>query len=251
MRVTPHAGAAFVCMLALMLGGAAACVDLDALRRPAGGGAVDGGGDAQDAGGVECGPFMRAAASSFSDDFHSGLLAPNWFSAQSCVTELPGEMRATPTPTGANTYCIVQPTASFHLTCDSVTVKVPQVTAQGQGPQTFIYVITTDNSHGLDLILEGGGFAYLIDKNQNIPLSDGGPYDPAGDLWWRLRESGGTLFFETSPDDQQWKVRAQNPDPFPLDDVTIAIGAGTYDPVPMPGEAHFHCYNVPSSSCMY
>ena len=246
MRLT-HATAAIGCMLALTLAGAGACVDLDALRHPAHGG--DGGGGTDD-GGVECGPFLQPGASTFSDDFHTGSLSPNWFSAQTCVQEVVGELRATPTPTGANTYCIATAPGSFHLTCDSITMKVPQATDQQQnGPQTFIYVTTPDGGHQVDVILEGDGFNYLIDHTQNVPLTQGGPYDPSADLWWRLRESGGTLFFETSPDGKQWNVRSQGPDPIPLDDVTIDIGAGTYNPV-TPGEAHFRCYNVPSG-CAY
>jgi hypothetical protein len=35
------------------------------------------------------------------------------------------------------------------------------------------------------------------------------PYSPTAHLWWRLRETGGTFYWETSADGQVWRVQAQ------------------------------------------
>ena len=65
------------------------------------------------------------------------------------------------------------------------------------------------------------------------------------DVWWRLRERDGAVFFDTSSDGLGWVNRGSAADPIPLDDVTVAIGAGTWLDVATPGRARFHCYNVP------
>lgn len=50
---------------------------------------------------------------------------------------------------------------------------------------------------------------------------------PAAEDWWRLRESGGLLFWETSGDGQTWNVKRQMPAPFPVDAVRVLIGVRT------------------------
>jgi hypothetical protein len=46
---------------------------------------------------------------------------------------------------------------------------------------------------------------------------------------WRIRDSGGTLFLETSPDAQSWTVIHSGPTPPWINDV--AVGIGTVSPL--------------------
>ena len=121
-----------------------------------------------------------------------------------------------------------------------MTVKVAEVARQVVGVQTFIDIGT--NTGGVDLLLEAGGFSFL-QGTVDTPLSS---YDAAKDVWWRLRESGGTLFFETSADGATWTMKGQTADPPGLDAVQVTIGAGAYRATSMPGTAEFRCYNLPA-----
>jgi hypothetical protein len=178
-------------------------------------------------------------SSTFADTFSSGQLTDLWTPAGPCVDQVGGELVSTPPASGL--YCHAWAHGSYHLTCDSVTVRVPEVTNSTLGVQTFIYVHQPSASGQLQLLLEGGGFQI----GNGTFYADAGPYDPVNDVWWRLRERDGELFFETSPDGQTWSIRVQAADPMPFDDVEIAIGAGTWQFVASPGRARFHCYNVP------
>jgi hypothetical protein len=153
-----------------------------------------------------------------------------------------GELVATPVNTGD--YCHAWSNATFHLTCDAITIKVPEVTSSQVGAQTYVYVGTS----GIPtlywyVVLEGGGF--LLDFGTTQPAVDGGAYDPVQDQWWRLRETNGSVFLDTAPDGLTWVTRASAPDPMSLDSINIAIGAGVRRPIAAPGRARFHCYNTP------
>ncbi len=181
--------------------------------------------------------FALPPTSSFTDDFSSGSLPPNW-SAGGCAQEVGGELVATPTGGSGKSYCYPLTAAHYHLACDRVFVHIPEITTPELGAQTFIYVIGS-GAEPLEFFLEEEGFL-SSGPNSNIE-----PYDAVADAWWQMRESDGTLFFETSPDGSAWATLRQVPDLFDLDDVVIGIGAGTYEQVTNPGEARFHCYNVP------
>ncbi|MHB8875190.1 MAG: hypothetical protein ACYC8T_16000 [Myxococcaceae bacterium] len=64
------------------------------------------------------------------------------------------------------------------------------------------------------------GLVYLFYQSQDAVTAAGVlAYSPVSDAYWRLRETGGTLHWETSADGTTWVVRAQAP--------TSAIG---FDP---------------------
>lgn len=195
--------------------------------------------------GVMCGPFDHPGTSSLIDLFEDGVPGPDWSPQGACPpTETGGEVIFTP-PTNATDFCWYSSVGLFHLTCDTLTIKVPVTTSPVLGVQTFIYILPIDGSSPLNLLFEGDGFrlAPLDAPGEiDIPL----PYDPVADVWWRLRESEGTLYFETSPDGVDFVVRGSGPPPIPLDAVRIRFGAGTHQPLATPGEARFDCYNAPA-----
>ena len=50
------------------------------------------------------------------------------------------------------------------------------------------------------------------------------PYDPVAHEWWRIREAGSKVYFETSPDGLAWK-EVQNV-PTPADIKAMKVGLG-------------------------
>jgi hypothetical protein len=192
---------------------------------------------------VTCsGPFKYPGVSSFTDDFTSGF-AGKWDAfGSTCISETSGDLLAKPTPNASNEYCHVWTAAFFHLTCDSLTVKVAEATEDLLGAQTYIFVETAAGR--IILLKESQGFHFSgpADSGIDIPV---GAYDPAQDLWWRLREADGHLYFETAAEGTTWKTRSDMLTPISLDKVQIALGAGVYKPLTMPGQARFRCYNMP------
>jgi hypothetical protein len=186
--------------------------------------------------------FSYPAASSFADDFSTGALTDQWSPIASCIVQTGGEVVATPASSGG--YCHAWTNAYFHLTCDAITMKVPEITSSEVGAQTYVYVGDEAGAPTLYwyVVVEGGGFSLHRDPQ---PAIDAGAYDSVQDQWWRLRETGGSIFFETAPDGLSWVTRASAPDPMSLDKVNIAIGAGVRMPVTAAGRARFHSYNTP------
>ena len=193
-----------------------------------------------------CGPFTVPGTSSLSDMF-GGTLLPNWGSNDACLQETGGAMVAQPLANATNSYCLGSTANVYHLTCDSVTVKV-SAAAQTLGVQTFIYISATDTADQLLLFVEAGGFSLgPRDGPGAIPITT--PYSPTSDLWWRLRETGGELFFESSPNGSTWALRGRGPSPMPFDKVRVTLGAGTYKAIASPGTARFQCFNAAPAAC--
>jgi hypothetical protein len=66
-------------------------------------------------------------------------------------------------------------------------------------------------------------------------------FDPAQHAHWRMRESAGTFYFETSADGVGWTVRAQTASSLllPLDFLNLELGVFHENPGPNPGRARF------------
>jgi hypothetical protein len=188
--------------------------------------------------------FGTPAASSFTDDFSAGF-GGNWqtFGA-TCVAPTAGELVASPAASTPNDFCIAWTTSLYHLTCDTLTIKVAEATNPILGAQTFIYVGTSKGL--LTIIKEAAGFGLSWPPDAGAPTVNLGPYDPAVDVWWRLRATRDELYFETSTDGTTWTTRGHAPVPVSLDSVNIGLGAGVYKSVATPGKARMHCYNAPA-----
>jgi hypothetical protein len=75
------------------------------------------------------------------------------------------------------------------------------------------------------------------------------PYDAVRHRWLRLREDEGTVYWEFSPDGEEWTTLAsRSPHPFDLTALTLRIRAGISEPVEAPGMAIFDNFNVRNTS---
>jgi hypothetical protein len=185
--------------------------------------------------------FLLPPMSSLTDDFSVSPLDSQWFvpSDAQCIAPSGGSLVATP-PSLAAEYCLAY-SGSFHLACDSLTVEVTQTTAPLLGVQTVLYVVTPDINTRMVILIEGGYLSW------GLTTPDLGLYDSVAERWWRLSELDGTVMFETSPDGVTFTARAAAPDPIELDNVSITIGAGTYNTdIASPGVAQFRCLNLPA-----
>jgi hypothetical protein len=190
--------------------------------------------------------FPAPALSSLVDDFSDNNLAPNWFSGGTCIVDTNGELVA-PVPANApNTYCLAYTTVFYRVACDSFFVHVAEATTPTLGVQTVVYLLSEeDQTHNVLVLMDSGGFQLGISGDKSSTVYVPGDYDPVTDAWWRIGGVGGSLQLDTSPDGVTWAKRGSLPLPFPLDAYQITLGAGNYYPIPNPGRARFHCFNVP------
>src|SRR5205814_10629587 len=63
------------------------------------------------------------------------------------------------------------------------------------------------------------------------------PFDPAEHLYWRLHESAGKVFWETSADGQTFTTKAMAEAPFPVTAFDLTLGFFNYGAAPTAFEA--------------
>ena len=206
-----------------------------------GSGGAGAGGDGGQGGTLDCGQFVNPKASSVVETFDAGFgsVSP----VGPCVAADAGTVLVTPPESGE--FCWVSLPGVYRLTCDSLTFRVLEATNPVLGAQTYVYLDDLTTMAGGHLILEGGGFSLSrSDGSMSISITSAS-YNPNTDLYWRLRADQTTLFFETSIDGSAWVLRGSGPHLFPLDNLRIRIGAGTYAALMAPpGQARFDCLNV-------
>jgi hypothetical protein len=187
--------------------------------------------------------FANPPASSLKDDFttpYTTRWAPINPQAP-CINQVGAELVAAPDPAGM--FCYADTISAFHLTCDSIFLKVPEVTSPVLRVQTLLYVYSVPDDLTFNVLLEAGGLQMAVLGNTTTRVD--APFDPALDVWWRLSEFDGVTTFDTSPDGVTWRELMRMPTPLLFDHVIVSIGAGVYQPVASPGQARFRCYNVP------
>lgn len=85
---------------------------------------------------------------------------------------------------------------------------------------------------------------YSVIQDGNEIFMGNDSLDMPSMAYWQMRETQGTLYFETSPDGLSWQERDNTPAPPFLNSVTINIGAGSNNTGSNPGAAHFDNVNI-------
>lgn len=76
-------------------------------------------------------------------------------------------------------------------------------------------------------------------------------YDPINHDFLRIREAGGTVYYETSEDGSSWDIRASTPSVFSLSSVYVQLYAGYWGAETSPGTVLFDNLNLPVSNPVY
>jgi hypothetical protein len=76
-------------------------------------------------------------------------------------------------------------------------------------------------------------------------------YDPINHDFLRIREAGGTVYYETSEDGSSWDTRASTPSVFSLSSVYVQIYAGYWGTETSPGTVLFDNLNLAASNPVY
>jgi hypothetical protein len=70
-------------------------------------------------------------------------------------------------------------------------------------------------------------------------------YDAAMHAWWRIREDGGTIYFEVSGDGVTYDALASTPAPFSVSALELSLIAGTHPSSITQEQARFDRFNLP------
>lgn len=113
--------------------------------------------------------------------------------------------------------------------------------------------VATSAQVGMKVYLDGSNILQFVEFNGTLHFqktvagvnSDVASvtYSATNHRWWRLRENGGTTYWDTSPDGRSWNQQTSLANPFAVTSVTVEFFAGTFQSEASPGTAVFDNFN--------
>ncbi len=130
--------------------------------------------------------------------------------------------------------------ALYDLTGSSIAVTVPQV-----GGQHTVLEVRDPDGRRLQMDYHDSRlYAKALDVNGTQLAGDSAAYDAVAQARWRIREDGGMIYWETSPDGQSYTELHHAPVPFAVDSVRGLLAAGGQ--LASASEAQFDDLNLPA-----
>jgi hypothetical protein len=137
-------------------------------------------------------------------------------------------------------------TSTYDFTGSYAAVKVAAVAAGTTGTfstDTYLYV-GIDSTHAVLFVHENGTLyfeKYDAGSTQVATVA----YSPTTHLWWKLRESGGTIYADTSADGVNWSNLGSTTVSWSVTAVKALLEAGAWETSSdAPSAAHYQNFNV-------
>jgi hypothetical protein len=158
-----------------------------------------------------------------------------------------GVLRLAPEPGVAPSGVFVAATVSRRFTGSSFSARVG-VVAPGEvnAELRLLAAPPLDQTHDVGFKYESGALYAVQTVGGALRVVGSAAYAPAAHAFWRLREAGGTVTWETSPDGAAWAPLATLPTSalgFSTDVVTPMLDVVEYGPTAAPGTATFERLN--------
>ncbi|QQG50943.1 MAG: hypothetical protein HZB75_00320 [Candidatus Saccharibacteria bacterium] len=162
----------------------------------------------------------------FTDDFNDNSLDTTKWDLWDVghAVETGGELQIASVT--AASYRGMQSVRTGNLTDSAVHVEVPHVLTGLTDASTCLQV-AVDDQHTITLYESGGFFVaeYQIDGVWTTPATMA--YGATTHRWWRIREAGGTLYYEYSADGATWSALTSVPTPFAVTAMYTMLFIGT------------------------
>lgn len=160
----------------------------------------------------------------FVDDFAGPVIASYWRpGAGATITQDSGSLLVRADPFVTTRFAGLASKLRVDLTDARAMVEIDAIDATGpESAAVFSLALDDDNYLRLrqadgDLFMEIGD-APGVDRFAMIP------YDPDAHRFWQIRESAGSVFFETSADGASWNLQSSFPAPSFIDTLAIRLG---------------------------
>lgn len=144
------------------------------------------------------------------DNFNDNIIGPAWGNAYGGVSETGGRARV---PCVAGAYAGYQTAKIYTLAGSSVYLQIPVVAAAAGATveaQT-VFCVTPDPLAGTNVCFNINTVAGTIRCESNVAYTDGAvvslTFDSVAHKWLRIRETGGNVLWDTSPDGSTWTNR--------------------------------------------
>lgn len=132
----------------------------------------------------------------------------------------------------------------YDLTDSYAFVQVNTMCDVSTNAQAFLSLQTTGNHNNVRFIQENGTlYAQHIIADVTTTVGSAS-YNSTTHKWWRIRESGGTVYWEYSSDGVSWSELISETTPIAIYALYAQIGGGTYQLEVNPGTVHFDNFNT-------
>lgn len=163
------------------------------------------------------------------DDFNDNSISATWSKEGTAAEVLEQNRRMEIAHTATAEYNALATANSFDLTSKTVQVKVTDVGNQSLTSHEVILGVRKDTNNTVWFTCSGGNLM-AFKKVATVQTQVGASiaYNSTTHAWWRLRESSGTIFWDTSPDGSTWTNRWSLTNPFAITSVTAAVQSGCW-----------------------
>jgi hypothetical protein len=180
----------------------------------------------------------RPAVATLVEDFEAGSVDftkwPNSFGVSQS-----GGFGIIPATTSYNQFATGY---SYSLRESFLVADIPVITNVGNG--------TTDSSMEARLVsgdytrfVVEAGTLYAQERAGGVTTNVSVAYNSVNHRWWRIRETAGTMYWETSPNGTSWTTIRSKASVI-LDQLEIALIAGYYGTEPTPGSMQIASLNI-------
>lgn len=152
-----------------------------------------------------------------------------WYSTNAATGVLSGGlMRIKPT----SGYDYVGSSNAVDFTDSYLSFKLVQNSVLGLGSNSMTLTAKVDATNWVEFVINGGrtyannATVTMRERVAGVDSDTTFRYDPAVHIWFRLRESDGTLFWETSVDGVTWTVRRSKTTTLTLTSVEVLMVGG-------------------------
>jgi hypothetical protein len=144
-------------------------------------------------------------------------------------------------------YSSIGTVSSYDLTGSAAYLTVRGIPDAGNGTIESGFELQGGTGNKLQIFISGGVFTFRAIIG-GVQTQSSTTFDPAVHSGWRIRESNGTVYFETSGDGVAWTTRhSVATGTFPLTAVTLDLFCGYYGTETAPGAAAFDNINIPTA----
>lgn len=137
-----------------------------------------------------------------------------------------------------------QTSATYDLTSSYVLVRVTSVPINAASNTQMFIKIYRDGTNYLT-IGKNGSNLLMQSVTAGVDSSTTTTYLDGQMGWWRIRNEGSNILWETSATGRDWVTRRTLANPWVITTVGIQLGAGSFGADSSPGTATFDSVNVP------
>lgn len=179
----------------------------------------------------------------FNDNSRNTTKWGNAYSSSATYSETSGKLLITLSSGGSN-YAGYTSTSNYDLTDSYAFVKVPTMCNTATTAEAILSLHDSGNTNKLEIMQEQGTlyFRHIISGSATNLASVS--YNGSTHLWWRIRESSGTTYWETSPNGNVWTTQYSESTPITITALQAELSGGTYAVVASPGTIEFDNFNI-------